>query len=666
MDLNRNKLLPAGKHLKLNSLPVPTTVPPSSKIGRWLFHPELEKSQLVEAQLSDHGEVKPWYKVMWLTGVDYFSTLGYQPGIALVAAGSLSPIATIILILVTLCCALPTYIEVAKRSPNGEGSISILENLLKGWRSKFFVLVMLGFASTDFIITITLSAADAALHLTENPVMHHLMGGSQLIVTIIFITLLITVFLRGFREAIGLAMLIAIPYILLNVVVLIAGLLEIIKHPELFLNWHGDLTSGNDWGRLILVSVLVFPKLALGMSGFETGVSVMPHVSGGEADHNHEKRILNTKKLLASAAILMSILLLFSSFITTLLIPPKAYMLNGEASGRALSYLCHHLLGHGFGSIYDISTILVLWFAGASAMAGMLNLMPKYLPRFGMAPDWSAYRRPLVIAIFVVSIIVTLIFEANVDAQGSAYATGVLALMLSAAVAVAVVLGREKQTFGIKLKKYFFWLVSLIFAYTFIDNVIVKSDGLFIGCIFICIILIIGVVYRWQRSLEFRVEEVYFEDEKSKEIWNKIENKKVHLLPVASPERASREYKALEIRKHYRIDGQIVFLNVQLSRNRSEFLSALTLRVTEDWTGGIMIEVSGATALANTIAYISELLNPGSLFIGLTRTNLANQALNYLILGEGETGLLVYRILLRYWEWTPEDDVRPLIFLMSD
>jgi hypothetical protein len=644
-------------------LPVPSTALPKTRIGNWLFHPEISG-----AHKEEHAGRQPWYKVLWLTGVDYFSTLGYQPGIALLAAGTLSPIATLVLVAVTLFCALPTYAQVAKRSYSGEGSIAMLEGILKGWPGKFFVLVMLGFASTDFIITITLSAADAALHLAENPLVHAYLGECQLSLTIGLMALLAAVFLRGFNEAIGLASLIAIPYILLNLVVLGAGFESILQHPEIFNDWHFHLTEGTNWTNIFLVSALVFPKLALGMSGFETGVSVMPLVAGEntEGETSPKNRILNTQKLLATAAIIMSVLLLLSSIVTTLLVPEAAYQSGGEANGRAISYLAHHILGNGFGTIYDISTILVLWFAGASAMAGMLNLLPKYLPRFGMAPNWSAYRRPLVITLFVVTVIVTWIFNADVDAQGSAYATGVLALMLSAATAVALALWKENEP-GSRQKSIYYGIVTFIFAYTFLDNVIVKPAGLVIAGIFILIIIIMGIIYRWQRSLELRVDEVSLEDEISAEIWNRILDKKIHLIPVASAERASRDYKAKEVRGHYRLDGApIAFLHVNLTRNRSEFLSALRIKLREDQNGDVVIEVSGAIALANTIAYISELLNPMSIYIGLTRTNLASQSIRYLFLGEGETGLLVYRILLRYWEWTPEDDVRPFIFLMSD
>ncbi len=619
----------------------------------------------------EHHEARPWHKVLWLTGVDYFSTLGYQPGIALLAAHALSPIATAFVVLVTLFGALPIYTQVARRSYVGQGSIAMLERLLPGWSSKLMILALIGFASTDFVITMTLSAADAAHHIVENPLAREVMHGAQVWITLGLLALLAAVFLGGFSEAIGLAVLVGVPYILLNLVVVVRSAIEIANRPELLGNWTNALSARGDWTFLLLTAGLVFPKLALGLSGFETGVAVMPLIKGDPGDRRDGPppgRIRGTRKLLTTAAVIMSVLLLSTSFITAVLIPRAAYDEGGAAAGRALAYLAHGLLGNGFGTVYDLSTILILWFAGSSAMAGMLHLIPRYLPRLGMAPRWVAYARPLVLALFTIDVVVTLVFRADVEAQGGAYATGVLALMLSAAVAVTLALreeAREATPARRPWAAYYFGLVSLVFAYTLVQNVRERPDGLIIASVFIVTVVVVSGLSRYSRRTEMRVESFRFTDAESERLWGKILGKQVYLVPLKCWEERDIQRKGAEIRQHYGVSGQLAYLHTFLADDRSDFVSQLRVKVRrrgEDYT----IEVSGAVALANTIAYISELIDPIRLFLGLTRQNSVSQALRYLVTGEGETGILVYEILLRHWQATPEEDIRPLIFLMSD
>jgi hypothetical protein len=635
-----------------------------SPLGKWLA-----RGEAVDDHAGAEVVTHPWWKVIWLTGVDYFSTLGYQPGIALLAAGAVAPIATVILVLVTLLGALPVYAQVAGRSYAGQGSIAMLETLLTGWKGKVLVLVLLGFAATDFVITMTLSAADAAMHAIENPFLEPVLGERQVLVTIAILAVLALVFLKGFREAIGLASAAALPYLALNLVVLGRGGWEVMTHPSLLADWRSALFAKGDFPVLVGGALLVFPKLALGLSGFETGVSVMPLIDGGEADRGYNPRaggaprgrVANTRKLLLTAAVIMSFMLILSSFVTTLLIAPADYQEGGKAAGRAIAFLAHKYLGRAFGTVYDISTILILGLAGASAMAGLLHLIPRYLPRFGMAPRWASLSRPLVLVLFAIDVVVTWVFDADVEAQSGAYATGVLVLILSAALAATLSLWRERRR-GLALATA---VIFVVFAYTLADNCLERPDGLIIGSIFTVLLMLASGLSRSIRSVELRVPHGYFTDVESWRMGPELRGKKVHLVPIISSTTEARQKKRAEIARHYNVRGPFLFLHVNLLDNRSEFAAPLemTLRKEgDDFVG----EAYGAIAIANTIAFISEAIDPISIFIGLTRRDLMAQAARYLLFGEGETGLMVYTILLRYWDWTPEEDVRPRIFLMSD
>ena len=481
-------------------------------VRRWLMadlgdHHSRPAAHGTAPSAEEPAKGQPWWRVMCLTGVDYFSTLGYQPGIAALAAGLLSPLATIVLVILTLAGALPVYRRVAAESPHGEGSIAMLERLLSFWKGKLFVLALLGFAATDFLITMTLSAADATAHLVENPHVPQAWHGHEVIITLVLLGLLGAVFLRGFGEAIGLAVVLVGLYLALNAVVVAVGIYHVVTEPSTMSGWTDGLVRehGNPF-VMVAIALVVFPKLALGMSGFETGVAVMPQVRGDvDDDPAHPAgRIRGARRLLTTAALTMSVFLITSSFITTLLIPKAEFEPGGQANGRALAYLAHEYLGSVFGTVYDASTIAILWFAGASAMAGMLNLIPRYLPRYGMAPDWTRAVRPLVLVLIAIAFFVTWYFDASVDAQGGAYATGVLVLMTSAAVAVTLAArsaGQRRQTIG-------FGVIAAVFAYTTVNNVIERPDGVKIGACFIAAIIAVSAYSRVRRAFELRIDSV--------------------------------------------------------------------------------------------------------------------------------------------------------------
>jgi hypothetical protein len=619
---------------------------------------EIEGPHEAEGRHQQHS----WWKIMCLTGVDYFSTLGYQPGIAFLAAGVLSPIATLILVLLTLFGALPIYNRVATESPHGQGSISMLEALLSRWKGKLFVLALLGFVATDFVITITLSAADASEHIIHNPfIEEHLHFLDHPIpVTLFLILILAAVFMKGFKEAIGIAVFLVITYLSLNLIVMATGMYEIITHPALLANWkeavftstaEGGVTESRSLLMIIGLSLLVFPKLALGLSGFETGVAVMPLVK-------NPHRIANTRKLLMSAALIMSFFLICSSFITSVLIPVAEFQTGGKAQGRALAYLAHKYLGDYFGTAYDISTILILWFAGASAMAGLLNIVPRYLPRYGMAPDWARATRPLVLVFTVICFVITLVFKANVEAQGGAYATGVLVLMTSAAVAVTISAWRRKQQI-----KWAFLLIALVFAYTTITNIIERPDGIQIASLFIMGIVLASFISRALRTTELRVDNIEF-DEQAKQFINEMAEGEIRIVTNRRGAGDIEEYRYNEREKridnHIPSSDPILFYEIELG-DASEFKGKLKIQGVD--VGGYRILRTQSPAVPNAIAALLMHLRDETgkiphVYFGWSEGNPISYLIRYILFGEGDTAP-VTREILRQAE--PDPDLRPSV-----
>jgi hypothetical protein len=673
------------------------------------------------SETGGHSHQSFWLWVMCLTGVDYFSTLGYQPSIAFVSAGMLAPLATVILVAVTLFGALPIYVYVAKKSFKGQGSIGMLAKLTSGWPSKVLVLVLLGFAATDFVITKTLSAADAAQHMIQNPNWPWYQSvrplavsaeeretsedvrkneerkksedRQRMIVTFGLLVLLGGMFMRGFREVLGLAVVLVGVYLLLNLIIVINASFFLIEHPDRIHQWlhrveTGDwfigererLVSGTSLLSIVAISVLIFPKLALGLSGFETGVAVMPLIKGAVDDTpgNPKGRIRNTRKLLVSAAAIMSFFLLTSSLIVCTLIPPEAFIRSSAddpakkyALDRALAFLAHGegpdriaLSGEAFGTIYDISTVVILWFAGASAMAGLLNLVPQYLPRYGMAPEWARAIRPLVLLLTGINLLVTWIFRADVEAQGGAYATGVLVLITSACVATVIERWRENKDrptwFG--RCPWVYLLITLVFVYTTAANVYEKPEGIKIAAFFIFTILTTSFISRIARSREMRFQGFHIPDAMSKLMWDSIKHLELSVLVPHRPGRRSLPSKESAIRREHRIprDVMIIFVEVELA-DTSEFLHEPLLEVREE-EGRYVMKISRAASIAHTLAAVAldmtKVGRPPEIHFGWTDETPWSGTLGFLLFGEGNIPWMV-RELIRRAE--PDPDRRPFI-----
>ncbi|MDL9981237.1 amino acid transporter [Microbacterium candidum] len=644
-----------------------TAIAPHRPVRDWFLTGLIDDAASHQGPHARHAEKESsWWRVMCLTGLDYFSTLGYQPAIAALAAGLISPFATIVLVALTLFGALPVYRRVARESFRGSGSIAMLERLLPWWAGKLFVLVLLGFAATDFMITITLSAADAAAHAIENPYAPSWFHGGNMWITLLLIALLGAVFLRGFREAIGVAVILVAAYLALNAVVVVVGIGHVVAHPVVVKDWWSLLfvQNGSPW-MVIAISLIVFPKLALGLSGFETGVAVMPQIKGSDTDPADypKTRIRGAGLLLTTAALIMSVFLIASSFMTTFLIPQKDFQPGGPANGRALAYIAHMYIGNAFGTVYDISTILILWFAGASAMAGLLNLVPRYLPRYGMAPQWARAVRPLVLVFTAIAFIITWVFDASVDAQGGAYATGVLVLITSASFAVAASAWRKRQ----RAQVIGFGIVTAIFIYTTVLNVFERPDGIRIAALFILGILVISLVSRVGRSFQLRATSVTLDAEAQRFLLDDAATGQLHLIAHEPHVDVNREYsqKDKDERKYSKIPGDARTLFIEVHRSdTSDFEEDLVVHGVKKY-GYRILKVTSAN-VPNTIAAV--LLAARDLtgvaptaYFEWTEGNPVSNMWRYLITGVGEVAPVTREVLR---EAEPDVRRRPAVHVV--
>jgi hypothetical protein len=658
----------------------------------------------------------PWLWVLCLLGVDYFSTLAYQPSITFQVAGRLGPLATIVVVLVTLLGALPVYCYVAGRSPHGRGSVALLERLLHGWRGKTLVLIVLGFAVTDFVMIKTISLADAAEHVIRNDyprwreTLHawavglktlgreHLGDGpagyfnDQLVVTILlgivgfgFWYLL----RKGFsRKVMALAVPLVSLYLLLNAIVIGGGLLYLAQNPARLETWYEQVRDGNwlipqpTWGTgalgLAVLCLLLLPKLALGLSGFEMSMIVMPQVRGDHDDRPDDPRgrVRNTRKVLIVAASIMAVYLLGSVLVTTTLIPAEAFSANGSATNRALAYLAHGsplaagsgpehlgpLFGHLFGSFYDLITVLLLCLAGTSVMTALGALLPQYLLRFGMELRATQRWGILLIVFAGINLAVTLYFRADVSAQRGAYATGVLVLMSSAAVVTVV----ARRTTGGHERRFVwgFAAIAAVFVATALAVIIQTPSGLLISGCFIVAILASSVVSRVLRANEMRTIGFDFVDEKSKFLWDSLVLADFPVLVPHRPGMRDRDGKEQGIRRDHQLapDVEVVFVEVDVD-DPSNFYQRLLIEVIPE-DRRFIVKVTRCSSVGHAIAAIalemSRSSKPPGVHFGWSEMDALAASWSYLAFGEGNVPWKV-RELIRAAE--PNADKQPRVII---
>jgi hypothetical protein len=663
---------------------------------------------------------KPRFRTVWpailgLVGLDYFSTLAYQPSIAYEVAGRLAPLATAAVVVLTCFGLLPIYCYVAGRSPPGHGALGLLERLVHGWRGKILVLVLLGFVATNFVFTRTLSTADAAVHLVHNPnpAWQEKLGdwglagqqlkplsdniavrwvsdiwNRQLVATLLLLSLnfvLWPIAGRGFtRRLIHLAGALVALYLLLTAVVIGSGLIYVARHPELAESWWHDVRcgawgidkprwAGTDAWSLVGMSIWLLPKLALGLSGFEMSLAVVPLLRDDKRG-----QVARTRRVLIGAALIMSAFLLGSAFVTTVLIDPASLQSGAVGRERALAAMAHGqalptdlpaqdlnpLFGLGFGTAYDVVTILVLCLAGASVTMAMKELLPQFLLRFGMEMRW-AYAIGAIYHIFnVINLAVTVMFRASVESQRGAYAVSVLVLMTAAAYATTLDLKASRRWLNGLAALPVAALTAVLAAMTL--GIVIRQPGcLWIAGLFIAAIIASSVISRYYRASEFRFEGFDFADDDSRQLWEHVRRLEYSvLIPIRPGGQTDVNAKAEVIRKRHRVAEDVVLIYLEVEMGDPSDFTQRPLMVVCEEGGRFHLRITRCVSIAHVIVAIghefSKVGEPPEIHFGWSDQHPIAAMLQFLLFGEGNIPFLVNDLLRRH---EPDHTKRPRVVI---
>ncbi len=650
----------------------------------------------------------PW--VLCVVALDYLSSLAYQPSVAFAAGGLLAPVATLGVVAVTLFCALPLYCYLAGRSPHGSGSVGLLERLVPGWHGKLLVLVVLGFAATDLVFTRTFSAADAAEHLLHNPIPEwqavvrvvgdgcgrlagalpeqvsehaHGLRNPRVVVTLLILVVgfvAARAFRRGVtRGLVRMAVVSVVAYLSVVGVVVGCGLAYLARHPELVEAWWAAVQGGAwkpgdaagapvGWGALALATAALFPRLALGLSGYELALTSMPLVRGRGSDTTADPRgrVRNTRVMLAVAAVGMSVLLLASTLVTTILVPAEALLTDGRAANRALAYLAHGqplaagidpsdvipACGPWLGAAHDLAAVAVLTLSGIVVMVGMRHLIPPYLYRLGMDWKWSQRWGVLAVLFGLVKVGVTFAYDADPDAQRSAYLTGVLSVFTGASVAAVLDVWKKRRGrwVGFRLSPVF---LTGLAAFAGGLGVVVwqQPGGLKMALWFIGLTLLVSVVTRFFRTTELRFRGFEYADDESRRLWQDVVAQDFPVMvPVRSMDMGGDVAgKEAEIRRFHRLPPgmPILFLQAELA-DPSDFYHEPLLRVARE-NGRVIAQVSRCASIPHVIAAAAlEAARHGvvpELHFGWSAENPLTANLHFVLFGHGNVPWMVYELI---------------------